>query len=93
MQNDDWSIVDNINLPEAGIEVLGFNEKWVDEDFNPDGVCLCFLGDDRMWTVAVWCDSCDEWHTMYSKRWTDNEEQVVIEPPTHWKNKPKKPQL
>lgn len=69
--NDGWIPIteDIASYPEHGIEVLGFNKEWIDEDFNPDGICMCFVIDDN-WTISSWCGQCDEWHTAYDKNWT-----------------------
>jgi hypothetical protein len=78
--------------PEIGKEVLGFNKSWIDEDYNPDGICLCHMLDDKQWFVAKWCGTHDEWHT---RECGIEEEQYkhVIEPPTHWRIKPIQPNV
>ena len=35
-------------MPEMGVEVIGYNRDWVDEDFNPNGTRVCFY-DDTGW--------------------------------------------
>lgn len=40
-----WNKVSEKELP-YGEEVIAFNEKWIDEDFNPNGTRVGFLGDD-----------------------------------------------
>lgn len=88
------NINDTKTLPQTGIEVIGYNEKWIDEDFNPDGTRLCFLQDeeDNTWFSACWCNTQDHWQTLIS-----GEDNKVYHPyndnnsdaPTHWTEKPK----
>jgi len=89
-----WLLVEgneNDTLRNHG-EVLGFNKSWINEDFNPDGICMCFLGDDG-WTIAKWCGSCDEWHTRVSNPdCVLIESEPAIDAPTHFMFKPQKPQ-
>ena len=40
-----WNKVSEKELP-YGEEVIAFNKKWIDEDFNPNGTRVGFLGDD-----------------------------------------------
>lgn len=60
--------------PPIGTEVLGFHPSWIDEDYNPEGTCACFICDEGYWTIAKWCGTCDEWHTAYSEKWTAHQE-------------------
>ncbi len=87
-----WKLVSE-EKPETGIEILGYSPDWIDEDFNPDGICLCFLMDEGYWIVAKWCGQHDEWHTRPTGE--DNWEGAIydkpIYAPTHWMPKPNKP--
>lgn len=78
--------------PEVGREVLGFNQEWVDPDFNPEGICMCFVDDDGDWTIAKWCNQHDEWHTRNTNPEKEDADQYEkpIEAPTHWKYKDRK---
>lgn len=69
-------------------EVLGFNAAWVDEDYNPDGVCLCFCDDGGNWTIAKWCGQHDEWHAKNSNVELNGEKYSKISAPTHIISKP-----
>lgn len=82
-----WTSVDK-KLPPIGKEVIGWSKDWINPDYNPNGTCVCFL-DDEGWTIAWWCNSCDEYHTKHP----GNEEahRLDIGPPTHWTWKPIKP--
>lgn len=78
--------------PPFNTEVIGYSKEWIDKDYNPDGMCVCFLFDDGVtWAIAKWCGDHDEWHT----RMTDeegegnNRYENIILPPTHWIHKPK----
>lgn len=43
-------------LPEINTPVLGYNEEWIDEELNPNGICECFLSDTEVntWHIAQW---------------------------------------
>ena len=47
----------NINYqeqkPPFGVEVIAYHHKWVDEDFNPNGTRVGFLGDEEF-ISAFW---------------------------------------
>lgn len=64
-------------------EVIGYNEKWIDEDYNPNGTRICFYSKDyKYWTIAVWNNEQD----CYSTRVTTNiygDMYPIEEPPTH----------
>lgn len=93
------AIIDSINKkpvwkdaetdpPENGSEVLGYHPEWIDEDYNNDGVCLCFKIDTDAWIVSQWCGTHDEWHTRVS-----GEEDPYGKPtpsPVIWTTKPVK---
>ena len=50
-----------INVP-IGEEVIAFNEKWIDEDFNPNGTRVGFMQDDGF-VSATWNDEQDCYDT------------------------------
>lgn len=93
-KSENWNLINDDVEP--GIEVLGFSKSWIDEDNNPDGICLCVFYDEGYWMVTKWCGYHDEWHTRYS-----HEAKTVlgdnfggheyIDAPTHWKRKPSSP--
>lgn len=60
-------------------EVLAYHEKWIDPDFNPDGIRTGFIGGDGAFISAKWCDSGDTY---------ENDEEFM---PTHYKAKPLPP--
>ena len=41
-KNMKWNKVSEKELP-FGEEVIAFNEKWIDEDFNPNGTRVGFM--------------------------------------------------
>ena len=47
-----WNKVSEKELP-FGEEVIAFNEKWIDEDFNPNGTRVGFMQDDGF-VSATW---------------------------------------
>ena len=93
---EDWKLVKD-TLPNNGVEVLGYNKSWIDEDVNPDGICVCYLQeeDPSYWIVAQYCMSCDNWHTNYSEEVKEvlgsDWAKMYVAAPTHWKEKPQKP--
>ena len=50
----EWNKVSEKKIP-FGEEVIAFNEKWIDEDFNPNGTRIGFLQDDGF-ISATWND-------------------------------------
>src|SRR6476620_8833751 len=101
------NVEDEDSLPEINTEVLGYHIDWVDEDYNLSGICVCFLDGEHDWTVAVWCNSCDDWHSHSTADEATEEEleaakkqvpkgykleaPTSIEAPTHWMPKPTPP--
>ncbi len=73
-------------LPNEGVEVLLFNEKWKNEDYNTKGIRVGFLDGIGGFISAYWCNYHDEYHTRNSeeddKTFTDFEAKNQI--PTHW---------
>lgn len=48
-------------LPPIGIEVIAYNHKWVNEDFNPNGTRVGFRTSDGDFTSAYWWDYQDDY--------------------------------
>jgi hypothetical protein len=83
-EQEKWKSIKN-NPPIIGIEVIGYNKKWIDEDFNPNGTRQCVL-DDMGWMIARWNASNDCWTTDYT-----SDDDCKSEPPTHWISIPNSP--
>ena len=49
--------------PPIGVEVIAYNHKWVDEDFNSKGMRIGFLSDDGF-ISAFWYDEQDCYETI-----------------------------
>ena len=95
-----WNKVSEKELP-YGEEVIAFNEKWIDEDFNPNGTRVGLLGDDGF-ISARWSGECNEYFTCCEegddyyyemvKAHTSiaDEYKKVVMPnmPTHWMKMP-----
>jgi hypothetical protein len=84
--NNGWIKVDDM-LPEEGIEVLCFNEAWINEDFNPKGIRIGFLNGSE-WTTAHYWNYQDTYMTI-SHSYCDNDEEFSDEirdniDPTHY---------
>lgn len=62
-------------------EVLLYNKKWVDEDFNPKGIRIGYYNACSGWTSAYWLDEYDDYSTAESD--IDN-----FHAPTHWMKLP-----
>lgn len=76
MKEENWIAI-NKTLPAENCEVLGYSPKWIDEDFNPEGIRICvYFG--GVWTSSVWND---EYETYES----DDTE------PTFWRSIPQPP--
>lgn len=82
----------NEDLPPFGTEVLGYHPTWIDDDFNPEGVRVCYLQEQLdepdLWCIAIWDNDMDNWcnYTQLEKRY---DEQVAA--PSHWMQKPTPP--
>ena len=46
-------------MPEFGVEVIAYHEKWIDEDFNPNGTRIGFLNENDDFTSVYWWDEQD----------------------------------
>ena len=68
-------------LPPECTVVLGYSKKWIDEDFNPEGIREAFLGGDGDWASAAWNNDQDCWSTDW---------ETI---PTHWMQRPEPPIL
>lgn len=77
-----------IHKPESGIEVIGFNPAWINEDYNPKGYRIGFLNDEGDFISAHWWDYQDTYMTISHSDCDGNPEfsdeiKNSIEP-THW---------
>jgi hypothetical protein len=76
-------------LPDDGIEVIGFHEDWVDEDFNPNGTRVCFQNDGERWQSARWYDSQDTYINGEERVFGDKTDGSLA--PSHWMPMPSSP--
>ena len=58
--------------PPIGVEVIAYNHKWIDEDFNPNGIRIGFLSDDGF-ISAFWWDEQDCYETISKLHCEGNE--------------------
>lgn len=65
-----WIEINEENKPHGLI--LGFNEKWIDEDFNPEGVRLCHWCDLSGWVSSYW----NNYHECYNTRTSDEDDEI-----------------
>lgn len=65
------------------MDVIGYNSKWIDADFNPNGTRIC-----------VYCEAWeDKWVSM---RWNGSHDCYIedrSEAPMHWKPMPNAPKV
>ena len=59
--------------PPFGVEVIAYHHKWVDEDFNPTGTRVGFLGDDGF-ISAFWWDYQDCYETISKSHCESNKD-------------------
>lgn len=89
----EWNKVSEKEMP-FGKEVIAFNEKWIDEDFNLNGTRVGFMQDDGF-VSATWnneqdCyDTCSEEGDDYYKGVSGipgayHKQFVKPNMPTHW---------
>ena len=59
--------------PPIGVEVIAYNHKWVDEDFNSNGTRIGFLSDEGF-ISAFWWDEQDCYETISKLHCEDDED-------------------
>lgn len=81
----EWKKINMLEI-EAGIELLLYNEKWINEDYNPKGIRIGFYDDLDGWVSAYWCNYHDCYHTRVSSEDNDQFELSRAEDqvPTHY---------
>ena len=47
--------------PPIGVEVIAYNHKWINEDFNPKGTRVGFRTDENDFISAYWWDYQDDY--------------------------------
>lgn len=64
-----WHPVNNNSLEvlKEGVEVIAYNEKWINEDFNPTGTRIGFMNGDGLFTSATWNDEQDCYDTCHEE--------------------------
>lgn len=81
-------------LPPEGEEVLAFNKKWIDVDFNPNGTRIGFLNEDEF-TSAYWWNYQDSYITINKSICEDNkdfyENHIDNTEPEYWMSISKSP--
>ncbi|WP_333661566.1 DUF551 domain-containing protein [Chishuiella changwenlii] len=93
--NNGWIKIED-QLPEESIEVLFFNEKWINEDYNPFGTRIGFYNNEDFITAYYW-NYQDTYITISHNECDDDdgfsdEIKNSIEP-THWKYVNDKPPI
>ena len=59
--------------PPFGVEVIAYHHKWIDEDFNPRGIRVGFLGFDGF-ISAFWYDEQDCYETISKQHCESNKD-------------------
>lgn len=70
----------------TGIEIIGFNIDWIDEDYNLRGIRICWLDELMGWVSARYCNNCDEYHTDTSGEISVDTKSMLA--PTHYMHIP-----
>lgn len=71
-----WAEIDN-TIIEAGKIYVGFNEEWIHEPSELDGINYCIFHED-FWSVSMWCINCNNYHN-----YSTNIKSHRVAPPTH----------
>lgn len=82
-----WVLIKKDTIIPDRVELLLYNEKWIDKDFNPNGTRVGFKCDLTNWTSAQYVDMHDTYFTRYADE--DNESFKLSKAndqiPTHYK--------
>jgi hypothetical protein len=71
-----------VSSPPPGKMLIGYNKNWVDDEYNPSGICECFVDDDGNWTFTKWNIHTDEFDTI---KMLFDQDQFK---PSHWSEMP-----
>ena len=69
---DDWIKYTENFLPPVGEEVIAYNHKWINEDFNPRGFRVGFRNDENDFISAYWWDYQDDYIAIAEWKCKDN---------------------
>ena len=61
INNTVWHKYSKECLPPIGVEVIAFNHKWINGDFNPRGIRVGFQCNDGDFISAYWWDYQDDY--------------------------------
>ena len=67
-----WKKYNKDSLPPEGVEVIAFNHKWIDADFNPRGFRVGFLDGNGEFTSAFWWDNQDDYISISKSKCNEN---------------------
>lgn len=88
----EWKKYCDENLPNIGQEVIGYNSKWVDLDFNPEGTRLGFVNPDGEFVSLYWWDYQDTYIEISKSICGENREFYINHidntEPEYWIEKP-----
>ena len=83
-------------LPPEGVEVIAYNMKWVDKDYNKNGVRVGFLNDGEFVSAFYW-DYQDDYIAISADRCKDNEKfferHIDNTEPEYWLEMPLNPDI
>ena len=87
----EWNKVSEKEIP-FGEEIIAFNEKWIDEDFNPNGTRVGFIQDNGF-VSATWNNEDDYYEGVSGIPGMDAYHKQFAKPnmPTHWMKMPTHP--
>lgn len=81
-----WISIDEEIPPEDGQDILLKSHRWIDEDYNVNGVRIGTYAE-GVWTSAYWCRQHDEYHTRTNQEddSTFDDSSAENQIPTHWR--------
>ena len=81
-----WHEFKGVSLPPEDVDVLAYNKKWIDEDFNPKGIRIGFREEDRFYSAQRNDDSnysthCSDDNDYYDHNGKDELPEYWVEIP------------
>lgn len=88
----EWIKYSKETLPPQGEEVIAYNHKWINEDFNPKGIRIGFRDGDDEFLSAHWLDYQDSYITISKSICEDNpyfyQRLIDSTEPEYWRRIP-----
>lgn len=81
MKEIEWKKYSKDNLPKQNQWIIGYNHKWIDEDFNEEGIRFGFFTEPDMFWFTGFDSYFDSWESFNSEDSEDNLPEYWIEAP------------